>query len=65
MLKEVNKNNFNFKPKQVREICEAICGYNMSLGRRVLKELCKCERNNVKNFVGYTKSILERLVLEV
>lgn len=64
MLKEVNKNNFNFKPKQVKEICEAICNYNMSLGRRVLKELCKCERTGVKNFIGYTKSILDRIILE-
>lgn len=61
MLKEVNKKNLNFKPKQVKEICEAICGYNMSLGRRVLKELCKCERTEVKNFLGYTQSILKRL----
>lgn len=64
MLKEVNKNNLNFKPKQVREICEAISSYNMSLGRRVLKELCKTDRSDVKNFVGYTKSILERISLE-
>ena len=61
MLKEVNKNNLNFKPQQVQEICEAICGYNMSLGRRVLKELCKCNRSGVKNFLGYTQSILKRI----
>lgn len=65
MLKEVNKKNLNFKPKQVKEICEAICGYNMSLGRRVLKELCKCNRSEVKNFIGYTQSILQRISLAV
>lgn len=61
MLKEANKKNLDFKPNQVREICEAICGYNMNIGRKTLKELCKCSRTNVKNIFGYTKSILHRL----
>lgn len=61
MIKEANKKNLSFKPKQIQEICEAVCGYNMSIGRKVIKELCKRKRINVKNLLGYTKGILARL----
>lgn len=62
LLKEVNKNNLNFKPNQVKEICEAICNYNMNINRKVLKELCKQSRGKIKNFLGYTKGILNRVI---
>lgn len=61
MVKEANKRNLNFKPKHIRQICEVVCNYNMSFGRKVIKELCKSSRDNVKNFFGYTKAILVRL----
>lgn len=61
MLTECNKKNLSFKPNQIKEICEALCGYNMNFGRKVIKELCKTNRDNVKNFLGYTKSIIDKL----
>lgn len=61
MIKEINKENLNFKPNQVCEICEAICNHNMDLGRKAIKELCKCSRSDIKNFLGYTKAIIKRL----
>lgn len=64
MLKEANKKNLSFKPKQVQEICEAVCGYNMSIGRKVIKELCKRSRTKVKNLLGYTQGILSRFIAE-
>lgn len=62
MIKEANKKNLSFQPKQVQEICEAVCGYNMSLGRKVIKELCKRSRANVENLLGYTQGILSRYI---
>lgn len=64
MIEEANKENFTFKPKDICEICEAICSYNINIGRRAIKELCKFNRNNVKNFLAYTKSIVDRLETE-
>ena len=65
MLEEANKKHLKFKTTQVEEICEAICGYTMIVGRKTLKELCKRERTDIKNMFGYTKSILERLTSSV
>lgn len=64
MVKESNKKNLNFKPKHLQEICEAVAGYSMSLGRKVIKELCKHDRSDVKNLLGYTQGILERFRTE-
>lgn len=62
MLLEANKKNIAFKPDQISQITEAICGYTMEVGRRVIRELCKTDRSNVKNLLGYTKGIIARLV---
>ena len=65
MLEEANKKHLKFKTTQVEEICEAICGYSMLIGRKTLKELCKQTRTDVKNMLGYTKRILNRVNSEV
>lgn len=61
ILKEVNKGVVSFSEQIIKEVCEAIKDCGMELGRKVCKELCKSDRSDVRNFLGYTKSIVARL----
>lgn len=61
MLKEASKGVVAFKEQHIKQVCEAIKDYSMEFARKVCKELCKTDRGNVRNLLGYTKSIVERL----
>lgn len=61
MLKESNKGIVAFKEQHIKAVCEVIKDYSMEFGRKVCKELCKTDRGNVRNLLGYTKSIVARL----
>ena len=64
LITKNNIRNLNFKPKHVCDICEAICDCNIDLCKKTIKELCKYNRDNVKNFLAYTKSIVTRLQMQ-
>lgn len=61
MLKEASKGVVSFKEPHIKAICEVIKDYSMEFGRKVCKELCKNDRGNIRNLLGYTKSIVARL----
>lgn len=56
-----NKKQISLVPEDIQYICEALNGYNLYFARKVIREICKTCRDNVKNFLGYTKSIMEGL----
>lgn len=61
ILREVNTKGINFKDIHIKEITEAIKDNTMAFNRKVLKELCKNNRGNVKRMIGYVKGICNRL----
>ena len=65
IVKESVKEGVSFRQKDIQEICEATCGYNMYIRRRTIKELCKYNRSHVKNLLGYTKSVMKRVMEEI
>lgn len=58
---EENKKRISLMTDDIKYVCEALRGENLCFARRVIKELCKTSRDNVNNFLGYTKAIMERL----
>lgn len=39
-----------FKSYQIQGICETVCDYTISLGRKVIKEICKTSLNLIFTF---------------
>lgn len=61
MLKEANKGVVSFQEQHIKAVCEVIKDFSMEFGRKVCRELCKNNRGNIRNILGYTKGIVARL----
>ena len=61
MIQRGNIRNWTFKNRHIEEICEAVCGYNMSFAQKIVNEVCLSDRRDVKHMISYVKSIIRRV----